>query len=234
MKGLISMLALSILSTSVWADPDPSKPDPLQSGDQVSNAFRKYVQDAPGSEPVLENRTLTYSYAIESDSASEILLRYGNGSAEVLDKKLAVIASISKTGERRAIPADAVEHWMPKTELKPGMKWSFENHWESPASNESAYVCRFDGEFKARSSASERDVSINGQIVRLPVTVVDIEGKTYLQVCEGAVPYTRERRVYSKDLHLVLEHEYLSRDPFGKLFEGWLQTVTAVTTKNRL
>lgn len=234
MKYHFYALLLSILSTAALADTEAGKPAPLQSGDQVVFSYRKYVQSEPTSEPVLEERAASYSSHIESDSGTEILLRYKNGTADVLDKELAFIASINKAGERKTLPADAVQHWMPKTELKPGMKWSFENHWESPASNESFYKCRFDGEYKARSSAGERDVTINGKVVRLPVIVVDIEGKTYLQVCEGTMPYIRERRVYSKDLHLVLEHDYIARDTFGKLFSGKLNTVTAVKTKSPL
>lgn len=231
MKGLISTLALSILSTSVWADPDTGKPGPLQSGDQASYSFKKYVQEGPGETPVLEERSYSSSYAIETGSDAEILFRFKNGAADVYNKNLALIASINKAGERKAVQADAIKHWMPKTELQPGMKWSFENHWESPAANDSTYKCRYDGEFDAKSSASEREIKINGKLVRLPVTVVNIEGKTRLQVCQGSMQHSRERRVYSKDLNLVLEHEYIVQDSFGKLYGGWLNTVTAVTTK---
>lgn len=232
MKLITPAIVLSLLCANAFAADAAPAIGAIKHGDRITQAVQKYTQEAPSAAPVLEEKISSSTYTVESGAGDELLLRYKSGSAEVFGKDLALIARINKEGERKDIESDTVKHWMPKTELKPGMKWSFENQYEVDSSS-STRTCKYYGEYDAVSSAGEREQKINGTTVKLPVIVVDIRGRVNVQICRNATgSNVEERYVYSKDLNLVLEHSTLRQDAYGKLLGNTnrLLKVTAIST----
>ncbi len=226
MKYLASAIVLSLLDSHALAAGDANTLRPLKGGDKLTRALQKYVQDTPDAKPTLDEKISSSTYSVESEAGNERILRSKSGSAEVYGKDLALIATINKDGERKEIEADKVKHWMPKTELAPGMKWSFSERHEQVASN-STKMCQWFGEYDAVSSAAEHDQKINGKVVRLPVIVIEVRGQTFIRNCNGTGSERQERYVYSKDLDLVLEHSEIIRSSFGALLSSSRQQTIA-------
>ncbi|GAB2898031.1 hypothetical protein GCM10027046_29700 [Uliginosibacterium flavum] len=233
MKIAITCAALCLLSASASAELDSTAPNRIKVGDKINLTVQRYEQESPSEPSILQEKKSSASYSIDSDTGEERSVKYSNGAIEVFNKKLAFIASVSKNGERKDLKPSAIKNWMPTSDLKAGMKWTFETLWEAEASNAARHMCQFDGGYKARSSDSERDLTIDGKLVHLNVTVVDIEGNISLRTCEGDAWRVQERYVYSKDLDLIIEHNILQKDPFGKMLGGAsnrLLKVSAITT----
>ncbi|MDO6387881.1 hypothetical protein [Uliginosibacterium sp. 31-12] len=234
MKRIVPAIALSLLCANACAADGTTPVSTIRNGDRITRSLQKYTQETPTSKPVLEEKIASTSYTIESGAGDERVLRSRNGAAEILGKDLALIATINKNGERKDIDPETVKHWMPTTELKPGMKWSFSERHEQVASN-STKMCQWFGEYDAVSYADERDQNINGSIVRLPVIVIEVRGRVNIRNCVGSGSDREERYVYSRDLDLVLEHSSLSLSSYGKLLGSSQQlSITSISTGKKV
>lgn len=236
MKITITAFLLSLLSASALADTEATVLKRIKAGDKIGISVQSYTQAEIFLPPQLQEKRLTGTYLVESETGEERVLKFANGNRDIYDKNQALIAVIRK-GERKDLAKAAVRHWMPKGELTAGMKWSFEAMESSPASNAPEHICDFDGAYKASASDSMRELTINDKPVSIKVVVVDIDGHVNLRTCEGTATHLKERYVYSKDLDLVLEHEILRLDPFGKMLGGTannLMKVNTVTTSATL
>lgn len=237
MKNLSVLLALGLFPAFAFSQTEPAALDHIKAGDKVAFSVQTYTQEVAGTAPVLQPRRAAGSYLVESDSGAERVLDYGKGNRLFQSGDQALIAYTGKEGQRIDLPPKSVRHWMPREELKAGMKWSFSALDQSQAINASEHTCDFDGAYKATASDGTHELKINGQTQTVKVVIVSIEGNINLRGCEGTAQRITEHYAYSKELDLVLEQEMLRVDPFGKMLgttSNRLMKVTGLTTTKAL
>jgi hypothetical protein len=209
----------------------PQQIGPVKVGSRITSQFRRYIQADQFGPMVLEDKALTTTYVLESDDSDGRAFKYRNGITLLYGTDNSFVGSVSKDGERKVQTPESIKHWMPSTEIKPGMTWKYSVF--RPVGTNGTSTCRFNETYSAKARPAERELSIAGVPTHIDAVEVDVDGTGHVEgACEGDYYYYKEVYVYSKALNLIIEYGYQGQDGYKKMVGGNANHVDVVTAIN--